>query len=162
MTTNWIVYACLMVGLSSALVAGVFQSFSDFVMKALIATNPVGGVEAMQRINQTVFRSVFLAMLLGLAPVTLGFAVYAYFNMSGHSQVFIITGAVIYVIGVFLVTMFGNVPMNNRLKNMDFAALETADYWRTYGKVWTNWNHIRTIGSVVTAMCFLLASVASG
>jgi uncharacterized membrane protein len=160
MSTNWIVYACLAVGLSSALVAGVFQSFSDFVMRALIMADPAGGIEAMQMINRTVFRSVFLVMLLGLAPITLGFAAYAYFSLSGPVKLWIMSGAAIYIIGVFFVTMFGNVPMNNRLDAMNYETAEAINYWRTYGIVWTGWNHIRTFGSAATAVCFLLASTA--
>lgn len=160
MTTNWIVYACLSVGLSSALVAGVFQSFSDFVMKALIATEPAGGIEAMQMINRTVFRSLFLAMMLALVPITLAFAAYAYYKLSGIAQFWIMSGAVVYVVSVFLVTMIGNVPMNNRLDGMNYVMIEATTYWRTYGEVWTNWNHVRTLGSAVTAVCFLFASIA--
>ena len=159
MTLNWAIYASLALGLSSALVAGVFQAFSDFVMPALVRTRPEGAIEAMQMINRTVFRSVFLVMLLGLTPLSLGFAAYAYFNLSGAAQVWIMIGAVIYVVAVFLVTMLGNVPMNNRLDNMPFAAADTATYWQTYGRVWTGWNHVRTLGSLVTATCFLVASV---
>ena len=160
MTNYWIVYASLTVGLGSALVAGVFQSFSDFVMKALIAAKPASGIESMQMINRTVFRSVFLAMFLVLVPVTLAFAAYAYFNLSGTAQIWIISGAVVYVTSVFLVTMFGNVPMNKRLDSLDYTTTETAKYWRVYGQAWTGWNHVRTLGSVATAICFLLASVA--
>ncbi len=158
MSINWIAYACLAVGLSSALVAGVFQSFSDFVMKALIMAEPAGGIEAMQMINRTVFRSVFLVMLLGLAPATLGFAAYAGFNLSGPVKLWIMSGAAIYVISVFFVTMFGNVPMNNRLDAMNYETIAAVNYWRTYGKVWTGWNHVRMFGSVATAICFLFAS----
>ncbi len=160
MTTNWIVYACLVVGLSSALVAGVFQAFSDFVMKGLLAAKPTAGVESMQMINRTVMRSTFLAMFLILAPITIGLAAYAYFKLSGAAQGWMIPGAMIYVGGVFLVTVLGNVPMNNRLAEMDHTRSEAADYWRTYGTVWTNLNHVRTFGSAVAAACFLLAGVA--
>ncbi len=160
MSTDWIIYACLFVGLSSALVAGVFQSFSDFVMKALIAAEPAGGIEAMQMINRTVFRSVFLVLFLALVPITIGCAAFAHIGLTGPARVWILSGAAIYLIGVFLVTMFGNVPMNNRLAVMDHARSETVTYWRTYGDVWTNWNHVRTLGSVATAVCFLLAAIS--
>jgi len=160
MTSNWIVYASLLVGLSSALVAGVFQSFSDFVMKALIAAQPASGIESMQMINRTVFRSVFLLLLLGLVPVTLAFAAYAFFELSGATQIWVISGALIYLTSVFLVTLLGNVPMNKRLDGMDYATAETANYWRAYGKAWTGWNHIRTFGSLATSVCYLLAGIA--
>ena len=160
MTTNWIVYVCLAAGVSSALVAGVFQSFSDFVMRSLVAARPAAGVEAMQMINRKVFRSSFLVMLLGLAPASLAFAGYAYFTLSAPALQFIIAGAAIYVVFVFLVTMLGNVPMNKRLDRMDPSAEETAGYWKTYGVMWTRWNHVRTLGSFAAALCFLLAAIA--
>ena len=111
-------------------------------------------------INRKVFRSWFLVMMLGMAPVSLAVAGYAYNYLSAPASPLIIAGAAIYVVFGFLVTMFGNVPMNNHLDRMDPFAEETADYWKTYGLVWTRWNHVRTLGSLASALCFLLASIA--
>lgn len=158
MTTYWAIFICLTLGLSSALVAGVFQAFSEFVMKALIATEPVGGIEAMQLINAKVYKTTFLGMLLGLMPLTLGFTIHSYFNIDGAAKFWIICGTLIYFIFVFMVTMFGNVPMNNKLAKMDPATPQAKEYWRHYGLVWTRWNHVRTIGSLLTAIFFLIAS----
>jgi uncharacterized membrane protein len=118
------------------------------------------GIEAMQMINRKVFRSCFLILLLGLVPVSLAFAGYAYVYWSAPASPTIIGGAAIYMISVFLVTLAGNVPMNNRLERMDPFAQETADYWKVYGVVWTRWNHVRTLGSVASAVCFLIAAIA--
>ncbi|MEC7291572.1 MAG: hypothetical protein VXW22_15925, partial [Pseudomonadota bacterium] len=74
MTVDWTAYACLMLGLSASLVAGVFQTFSDFVMGGLMRAKPASGIDAMQQLNRTVFRSVFLATFLALVPATIGFA----------------------------------------------------------------------------------------
>lgn len=161
MAIDWIIIACLAMGLSCALVAGVFQSFSDFVMRALIAAAPSAGMESMQMINRTVFRSVFLVMLLGLAPASLAFAAYALLYPIGAGASWIIAGAAIYVAGVFLVTMLGNVPMNNRLDRMETGSAGAADYWQIYGSRWTQWNHVRTLGSLAAAICFLVAAVAA-
>ncbi len=160
MTTNWSVYACLIVGLSAALVAGVFQSFSDFVMRGLLLAQPAGGIESMQHINRTVFRSVFIASFVALVPVTVGFAIYAGFYLGGPGRTLIIAGAVSYVVAVFLVTAFGNVPMNEHLDAMAFGSPEAATYWQKYGRDWTLLNHVRTFGSVATATCLLLAAIA--
>ena len=160
MTLNWIIYICLFLGLISALVAGVFQSFSDFVMRALIRAEPAAGVQAMQNINVTVFRSIFLASFLLLTPITIALAAYAWFYLSGYGQAYIITAAIIYVTTVFLVTIAGNVPMNEKLATMPHAAPQTHTYWETYGRIWTRYNHIRTLGSAATAVCLLLAAVS--
>lgn len=160
MPDNWIIYASLTAGLSSALVAGVFQAFSDFVMPGLIRSEPKGGIESMQHINRTVFRSVFLATFLILVPVLLAFSAFAWFQMDGIARGLIISGTAVYILSVFGVTIAGNVPMNERLDGMAYASAEAGTYWQTYGKVWTNWNHVRTLGSVATAICFLLAAVS--
>lgn len=160
MTTNWIVYACLFLGLSSALVAGVFQAFSDFVMRGLVQAEASGGITSMQHINRTVLRSVFLVSLLALVPATLTFAIYAWVSLGGPGRTLIVTAAVIYMATVFLVTVFANVPMNERLASMAYASAEADAYWSTYSRRWTMWNHVRTLGSVATAACLLLAAVS--
>lgn len=159
MLLEWTVTACLFLGLSSAMVAGVFQSFSDFVMQGLVRATPAGGIEAMQQLNRTVFRSVFLATFLALVPASIAYATYAFLNMYGLAQRLIVVASLVYVITVFLVTMRGNVPLNERLDKMDHTSAEAADFWQTYGRVWTHWNTVRTIGSTVTAVCYLFAAV---
>ena len=69
--------------LAYALVAGVFLAFSDFIMRSLAITNGSGGVEAMQAINREVFRWIFMALFLGMAPVSLAIAGYAWVGLHG-------------------------------------------------------------------------------
>lgn len=159
---NWFFYACLWLGFVSAMVAGVFQSFSDFVMAGLERAKPSAGIESMQQINRTVFRSVFLTAFLSLVPLTGGFALYAMSQVNAPGRTFVIAAAATYFVAVFVVTVAFNVPMNRQLDRLDRASREAAAYWRTYGKVWTRWNHLRTIGSAATAALFLLAAAAFG
>jgi len=159
-TAGWVVYVCLALGLSSALVGGVFQSFSDFVMRGLLLAEPAGGMESMQQLNRTVFRSAFLATFLALVPATIAFAGYAWLRLDGPGQALVIAGALLYVVSVFAVTAAGNVPLNEHLDRLAHTTPDGHAYWATYGRVWTWWNHVRTLGSVATAVCFLLASVA--
>jgi len=159
MSFELLTYVCLFLGLASALLAGVFQSFSDFVMQGLLRAEPRGGIESMQHLNRTVFRSVFIVTFLALVPVSLAFAAYAWVMLDGLPSRLIMAAAIIYVPFVFIVTAAGNVPMNKKLDAMDHRSAEAADYWRLYGRVWTRWNTIRTIGSIVTAGFYLLAAV---
>ena len=159
---NWDVYVCLSLGLASALVGGVFQSFSDFVMKGLIQAEPAGGMESMQQLNRTVFRSVFLVTFLALVPATAAFALYAWISLSGAVRMLIVGSAAAYALLVFAVTAWGNVPMNQKLDGLAHTTAEGHDYWSTYGRVWTRWNHVRTLGSIAVAVCLLLASLQLG
>lgn len=127
MTPDSPVYLCLAFGLAAALVGGVFQSFSDFVMRGLSAAGACAGSAGMIGLNRTVFRSAFLATFMALVPGSLGFAVYAVFAINGAAKAWVIAAALIYVPLVFLVTMVGNVPRNNRLDRLEGDG--AADYW---------------------------------
>lgn len=155
---DWTIYTCLWLGFASAMVAGVFQSFSDFVMAGLARAKPVGGIETMQHINRTVFRSVFLSMFLSLVPLTAAFALYAALRLDGPGRPFIVAAGLVYFLTVFVVTMAGNVPMNQQLERMHYSSDEASAYWRVYSRNWTRWNHVRTIGAAATAALFLLAA----
>ncbi|MEM9619602.1 MAG: anthrone oxygenase family protein [Pseudomonadota bacterium] len=160
MSHHWTVYACLLIGLNAALVGGVFQSFSDFIMRGLIQGSAVSGVESMQGINRTVFRSVFLTAFFLLAPITLAMTYVALTQLDGAAQRLIIFGAIAYITLVFVVTIVGNVPMNERLAKLSADSAEAAQYWETYRQNWLRWNHVRTIGSIVTSGSYLFAMLS--
>lgn len=160
MTIYWTFYFCLFLGLWSALVGGVFKAFSEFLMSGLLRADPAGGIESMQQINRTVIRTEFVFALILIAPVSLAFAVYALIAMDGPGSYLIIAAAAIYLPFVFLMTIVGNVPMNNRLDQFDHLSGEAETYWREYGVRWTRLNHFRTLGSIVTAILYLLAAAS--
>ena len=67
MTYDWPLYFCLFLALWSAVIAGVFSAFSEFVMSALIKTQNPGGIEAMQHINRDVIKTQFAAGIVAIA-----------------------------------------------------------------------------------------------
>lgn len=156
---NSIVIVCIGLGLASALVGGVFLSFSDFVMRGMILAEAAAGMKSMQQLNRTVFRSVFLMTFFLLVPGTTVLAAYSWFKLDEYSRTLLTVGALVYVLLVFTVTAIGNVPMNEKLDRLSHLSSEGHDYWAVYSRIWTRWNHVRTLGSIVTSICLLLASV---
>lgn len=145
--------------LSAALVSGVFLTFSDFVMRSLAGSAPAAGAEAMQQINREVFRSVFMVLLLGSAPVAAGLLIYAWVSASAPAAGWIAAGALSYLVGVMAVTIFGNVPMNERLDRMDHLSAEGQGYWRRYARDWTRWNHLRAAAAFMSAAGYLMGAL---
>lgn len=140
-----------------AFVGGVFLAFSDFIMRSLARTSGPGGVEAMQSINHEVFRWVFMALFLGLVPVSLAVAGYGGLVVGQRAGVLLTLAGVIYLVGCFGVTAICNVPMNKALAEMDVAAVETQNYWTaTYLPRWTFWNTVRTVACGVSSFLLLL------
>jgi uncharacterized membrane protein len=159
MTFHWSLYFCLFLALWSALVGGVFKAFSEFIMAGLLRAEPAAGIESMQWINRTVLRTEFVAALLSIAVFSVAFAIYALFVFTGPGRLSIVVAALIYIPSVFLMTILGNVPMNNRLEKLDHRSDKAAVYWVIYGKQWTRLNHIRTLGSIVTAGLYLISAI---
>ena len=159
MTETLLVSTALAV-IATGLVGGVFLTFSDFVMRALAAGTTTGSIESMQQINRKVYGSLFLVLLMGttiLAALLVGYAlVFAPVDVSR----WLLAGGVIHMVGVFLVTVVCNVPMNKRLDAFQPDAPEAARYWPTYVTVWARWNHLRTVASGGAALCFLMGCLA--
>lgn len=159
MTYEWPLYFCLFLALWSSVIGGVFSAFSEFVMSGLLRTAPAGGIEAMQHINRTVIKTQFVAGILSIALFSVLFAVYSAFVFEGAALVTLILAAIVYLPTVFFMTIFGNVPMNNKLDRLDHTTNEAKTYWIIYGRDWTRLNHIRTLGSVLTAGLYIIAAI---
>lgn len=153
----WIYLLAQVSILAYAVVAGVFLAFSDFIMRALATTGGTGGVDAMQVINREVFRWVFMALFLGMAPVSLVLAGYGVRNLGSPSGTYLALAGVAYLIGSFGVTIAFNVPMNNALAAMDLSLDATRQYWTsTYLPRWTFWNSVRTVACGLSSGLLLL------
>ncbi len=159
MAYEWTLYLCLFLALWSAVIGGVFSAFSEFIMSALLRAEPASGIEAMQQINRTVIKTQFVAGILLIAPLSIFLAVYGWMNVNGTARAALLLAPLVYLPTVFLMTILGNVPMNNKLDRLDHRDPGAEVYWRTYGRVWTRLNHFRTWGSVVTAIIYLAASI---
>ena len=148
----------MLAGLAAALVAGVFLTFSDFVMRALWASAPSAGTEAMQHVNREVFKSLFMLLFLGSAPLAAVLLILSITSVSAPVSGWMTLGSLSYIFGVFLVTGLGNVPMNQRLDGLDHNSEEGQSYWSIYVKRWTRLNHVRTLFSLIASCCYLAAA----
>lgn len=146
--------------LASGLVAGVFLTFSDFVMRALGLAKPAAGIEAMQLINREVYRSQFMVLLLGMSLAAIALAVAGVVLAPGPVAAWLVAAALAYLGGVMAVTGRRNVPMNHRLDGEDPQSESGVQFWAVYLRDWTRWNHLRTVASGGAMLCYLAATVA--
>jgi uncharacterized membrane protein len=138
-------------------IAGVFFTFSTFVMTALDRSGQVHGVLVMNSINTTILQSLFMPVFYGSTLASLGLAVLALMRWNEPGAMAMLVGGLIYVVGMFGVTLFLNVPLNNALAAVDPASATAAPVWARYLKEWNLWNHVRTIASIVATVLFIIA-----
>ena len=145
--------------LATGLVAGVFLTFSDFVMRALGRAEPAAGIEAMQMINREVYRSLFMTLLIGLALVSILLGIVGIFFVGRDVALWLAAAAGFYIAGVMAVTAGKNVPMNNRLDHMERESASAHAYWATYTRSWTRWNHLRWVAALAASIGYFGATV---
>ena len=93
----------------SGLVAGLLYAYACSVNPGLYKLSDKEYLSAMQSINIAIQNPIFFISFMGaliLFPVTV-------FQMRSQQHYYILIAMILYVAGVFGVTMFVNVPLNN-------------------------------------------------
>src|SRR4051812_47994836 len=143
--------------LGSGAIGGVFFAFSNFVMPALARLAPAEGIHAMQAIDVTVLNRLFLSTFMGTGALSIAAAIVALLRWDGVSSLCVAVAGATYVLGSILVTMRGNVPLNNALARVTQADALGEAIWRSYLRDWTRWNHVRTVACFVAMALFIAA-----
>ncbi|MCF3933111.1 DUF1772 domain-containing protein [Acuticoccus sp. M5D2P5] len=147
----------LIAALGAALMAGTFFVFSVAVMGAFATLPPAGGIAAMQAINRVIQNALFLGVFLGTAVISLALLVAALLGAAPLGTTG--AGAIAYLAAT-LITIAGNVPLNDRLDRIDGTAPDAAPFWATYRRRWTALNHIRTVACLLATVFFILSFAA--
>jgi uncharacterized membrane protein len=108
-------------------------------------------------LNNT-FRIVFLGAIIAVALLPV-----FYINLFPKNIFWVfISSLVIYLIGVFGVTVFGNIPLNEILDktNLETITIEEVNTLRQNIEAkWNNLNLIRSISSAITFLLLILSYV---
>lgn len=144
--------------LSAGIMAGVYFTFSVFAMRSFAELGDEPGARAMQAINRVIQRSAFLPLFFLSTLACAVLAGMGLAGMGGAERGAVIAGGALYVVGMFVVTVAGNVPLNNRLDRADPASEEGRAAWRDYLVRWTRLNHIRTL-ACIASMALLVAGM---
>jgi uncharacterized membrane protein len=148
--------AVILALIGSALIAGIFLAFSNFIMKALARLPASQGMAAMQSINVTVLNPVFLAVFMGTAIISLLVTILAVIGWQMPAAPYYLVGAVLYIVGTFMLTGLGNVPLNNQLAAISANDPAASESWQYYLDQWTRLNTLRTISATAAAMVMLV------
>ena len=139
------------------IMAGIYFTFSVFVMKSLASISASAGIAAMQSINDVILRSAFMPLFFGTSLAAAAAVLLYAMNQDLSGGIWMALAGGIYFAGMFLCTIFFNVPLNNKLKDVDPTSSDGADVWNMYLRVWTRWNHVRTLTSTIACAFFIRA-----
>jgi uncharacterized membrane protein len=147
----------LATAIGAACTGGVLFGFSAFVMPALERLPASQGVAAMQSINITAVRPPFMLFFAGTAVLSVAVIVVAVTQLDESYAPWLLAGAVLYLVGVFGLTMAYHVPRNDALDALVADAPGTVEAWRTYLLEWTTANHVRAAAGLLAAAALGIA-----
>lgn len=136
----------------TGLVAGVFFAFSTSVLPALAQLPAVQAQQVMQRVNVVILNPLFLGVFVGTAVVAAATVVAA---LATGDEPWALVAGLVYLAGVFGVTIAANVPLNEALDRASAAEADTA--WPAFVGPWRRWNDLRGALAVLALVASALA-----
>jgi uncharacterized membrane protein len=150
MTSSIITALFWAAALSSGLIAGIYFAFSVFIMRAFGKIETSQSVVAMNAINETILRSLFMPLFFGSTIVSVILIIVALTHWGDAGSGLTLIAGAIYFVGMFVCTVVFNVPLNHLLAGVNEDNANAEEVWSLYLKTWTLWNHLRTVSSLVT------------
>lgn len=141
---------------TTALTAGLFFAWSCSVIPGLARLPDAGYIAAMQAMNKAILNPLFFCVFMGalvLLPLT---AVCCYGHPLTLRWWLLATAAVLYGVGVFGLTMSGNVPLNESLDAFQLSSATTEEILARRLAFEGAWNKLHTIRAVVSVITLVL------
>jgi uncharacterized membrane protein len=139
---------------------GLYFAFSTFIMTSLGRIDQTAGISAMNAINVDIVRSLFMPLFFGTTLAAAALAILAFIHWDEPGSASMLVGGLVYVLGMFVVTIVFNVPLNDALAAVDPSSQAAAPLWARYLEEWTFWNHVRTIACTAASALFIAAIAA--
>jgi len=127
------------------IIAGIYLIFSNAIMPALKEVK--NGAAIMVKINKVILNAVFKIIFIFSAISSAYLGLFA-----SDIDLAYRVACVIFFIGTFVVTIFRNVPLNERLKNAVDEQEDVNETWRLYLVSWVKWNHVRTASAILAVL----------
>jgi len=146
----------LLTGLS----AGLCFTWSNAITPGIGRLDDLGYLSAFQQMNRSIINPMFIIVFFG--PLFLGLInLYLFKNASSSIIWLLIFAVAFYFFGVLLVTMFGNVPLNEVLDKTDLNKASLEDLKLLRNRFEAKWNRLHLIrtASSITSFIILIISL---
>ncbi|MCX4823173.1 DUF1772 domain-containing protein [Streptomyces sp. NBC_01142] len=143
----------------NGLYAGFMLIFQTGIMPALARLSDDQFVASMRRINESVPRAVFLLVFVGLVAFP-AVALAVPVDDRSDSQLWLIVAGLVCGVLNHLITIGGNVPLNNALASSESASPPIPDS-EVRAAFESRWNQLHLVRTVLIVAAFALLVAAS-
>ncbi len=146
-----LVLAILFTGMS----AGLCFTWTNAITPGIGRLNDIVYLQAFQQMNRTILNPMFFVVFFGPFLLSL-LNLYLFKGSSSTFMWLLITATVIYFFGVVLVTIFGNVPLNEMLAKTDLSNTSVDQLKSLRDNFEVKWNRLHLIRTLTSILSFSL------
>jgi len=145
----------LLTGLS----AGLCFTWTNAITPGIGNLDNYGYLSAFQQMNRTIINPPFIIVFFGPFFLSL-INLYVFRNAASSMIWLLILATAIYFMGVLLVTIFGNVPLNGMLDKTDLGIASIDELRQLREKFEVKWNRLHLIRTLTSMISFLLLIIS--
>ena len=145
-----LIFGILLTGLT----AGLCFTWSNAVTPGIGRLDDLTFLKSFQSMNRVIINGSFMVVFFG--PVILLFLNAYLYKNSGISSLIFLVAAILFFVGIGLVTVFGNVPLNEILDKANLETLSKIELHKLRSTFENSWNKWHTIRSITSFLSFLL------
>ncbi|QYJ68828.1 anthrone oxygenase family protein [Flavobacterium litorale] len=152
-------FALIVTVLFTGLSAGLCFTWTNTVTKGIGALPDVVYLQSFQQMNRAILNPTFF--LVFFAPFFIG--ILNAFLYKGHPKIILfllLTATLLYFFGVVVVTLFGNVPLNEMLDKTDVLQATTEELYTLRQQFEVRWNQLHLIRTTTSLLSFLLLVIS--
>ncbi|MGK4566461.1 DUF1772 domain-containing protein [Flavobacterium sp. 3HN19-14] len=143
----------------SGLVAGLLYGYQCSVNGGLAQLPDRQYLQAFQSINEVIQNPYFFLSFMG-SLLALAAATWQSHTQNPGAFSWLLAAFLIYGVGVFGITIVGNVPLNEQLANFPVVtatASEAASMRKAFEQPWNTYHHIRTFAAIIAFVLTLVS-----
>ena len=159
MEINYKIIVLILSILFTGLTAGLCFTWSNAVTPGIGRLDNLSFLKAFQAMNRAIINSQFMIIFMG--PTILLFVNAVLFRTNNTTFIFLIA-AIIFFIGIGLLTVFGNVPLNEMLDNSNLESLSKLELQTLRNKFenpWNRWHTLRTASSITSFSLLIVGTL---
>ncbi|WP_046759117.1 anthrone oxygenase family protein [Kordia jejudonensis] len=146
-----LIIATVLTGLS----AGLCFTWTNAITTGIGKLDNLGYLQAFQQMNRTIINPTFIVVFFGPLLVQL-ISIFLWKGIPKTIMIHLITATLVYFFGLVLVTIFGNVPLNEILNNTNLATASTNDLQSLRNLFEVRWNQLHLIRTISSLIAFVL------